>query len=180
MSQPVFCLAQKFKGSLRPLGRRDRHEGAAILDDKRPCRRTLPCSARILCWTGSRLDQAGIASDLDVSTVLAGMIPKSFCRAKVSSRSLSQPASNMPLNQASQSAGAWAGHGRRLWDNRQGTACLAHSLFADEPSDGIVSQQTVENCSLGWSVVNSQSVAKQSSVLLIGIADDEVIEIFET
>ena len=49
--------------------------------------------------------QSLMASGLEASFASCGMIPISFCRAKVSSRYLSQPPSNFPLNFAIQSFG---------------------------------------------------------------------------
>src|SRR5262249_12990438 len=48
-------------------------------------------------------------SDRAVSTVFSGAMPSFFCRASVSSRTLSQPWSNCPLNLAIQSFDAWCG-----------------------------------------------------------------------
>ncbi len=44
-----------------------------------------------------------------VSTASAGMTPSSFCRANVSSRSASQPWSNLPLYLSAHSVGTWCG-----------------------------------------------------------------------
>ena len=46
-----------------------------------------------------------MASGLGASFASCGMMPICFCRAKVSSRYLSQPPSNLPLNFAIQSFG---------------------------------------------------------------------------
>ena len=52
---------------------------------------------------------AGISFGRGVSLVSAGMTPSFFCRAKVSSRSLSQPPLNWPLYLAIHSFGTWCG-----------------------------------------------------------------------
>ena len=53
--------------------------------------------------------QAGISAGRAVSSVSGGTIPSSFCRASVSSRSASQPASKRPLYFADHSSGTWCG-----------------------------------------------------------------------
>ena len=53
--------------------------------------------------------QAGISSGRSVSTASAGITPSFFWRAKVSSRSLSQPWSNLPLYLSIHSFGTWCG-----------------------------------------------------------------------
>ena len=52
---------------------------------------------------------AGISLWRAVSWQSAGMTPSFFCRAKVSSRSLSQPWSNLPLYLSAHSFGTWCG-----------------------------------------------------------------------
>jgi len=56
--------------------------------------------------TPSSESQAGMPSERSVSLVSAGTTPRSFWRARVSSRTLSQPWSNWPLNFAIHSLGA--------------------------------------------------------------------------
>ena len=53
--------------------------------------------------------QAGISAGRAVSSASCGTTPSSFWRASVSSRSLSQPWSNLPLYFADHSAGTWWG-----------------------------------------------------------------------
>ncbi len=53
--------------------------------------------------------QAGISFGRGVSSASPGSTPSVFCRAKVSSRILSQPWSNFPLYLADQAAGTWWG-----------------------------------------------------------------------
>ena len=54
---------------------------------------------------GVMVSQAGISGWRAVSWQSGGMTPSSFCRAKVSSRSLSQPWSNLPLYLSAHSFG---------------------------------------------------------------------------
>ena len=65
-------------------------------------------------WVGRRIAvvgdfQAGIWLGRGVSTVFFGTMPRDFWRAKLSSRTLSQPASNLPLNLSIQALGACCG-----------------------------------------------------------------------
>ena len=53
--------------------------------------------------------QAGISSGRSVSSASSGTTPSSFWRAKVSSRSASQPSSKRPLYLADHSSGTWCG-----------------------------------------------------------------------
>ena len=53
--------------------------------------------------------QAGISSGRAVSSASGGITPSSFWRANVSSRSRSQPWSNLPLYFADHSGGTWCG-----------------------------------------------------------------------
>ncbi len=53
--------------------------------------------------------QAGISSGLSVSSASGGITPSSCWRAKVSSRSASQPASKRPLYLSDHSSGTWCG-----------------------------------------------------------------------
>ena len=55
------------------------------------------------------LSQSLMASGLGASLVPAGTTPSAIWRASVSSRSLSQPWSNLPLYLAIHSFGAWCG-----------------------------------------------------------------------
>ncbi len=52
---------------------------------------------------------AGISSGRAVSSASAGITPISCCRAKISSRSASQPASKRPLYLSDHSIGTWCG-----------------------------------------------------------------------
>ena len=52
---------------------------------------------------------AGMPSERSVSSASAGTMPSSFCRAKVSSRSASQPWSYLPSCLAIHSRGTWCG-----------------------------------------------------------------------
>ena len=79
--------------------------------------------------------QAGISAGRAVSSASAGMTPSFFCRAKVSSRSLSQPWSNLPLYLSIHSfgtwCGAWRGAGREVHEERlvgHQRLLLAHPL----------------------------------------------------
>ena len=53
--------------------------------------------------------QAGISSGRSVSSASGGITPSSCWRAKVSSRSASQPLSNCPLYLSDHSVGTWCG-----------------------------------------------------------------------
>ena len=53
--------------------------------------------------------QAGISSWRAVSSASGGITPSSFWRAKISSRSASQPASKRPLYLSAHSVGTWCG-----------------------------------------------------------------------
>ena len=68
-------------------------------------------AAYTFCSRGLAESQAGISFGRGVSLASAGMMPISFWRAKVSSRTLSQPWSNWPLYLAIHSGvaccGAW-------------------------------------------------------------------------
>ena len=60
-------------------------------------------------WSALMSSQAGISLGRGVSLASGGITPSFFCRAKVSSRSLSQPPLNWPLYLAIHSLGAWCG-----------------------------------------------------------------------
>jgi hypothetical protein len=53
--------------------------------------------------------QAGISAGRAVSSASGGITPSCFWRAKVRSRSASQPSSKRPLYLADQSVGTWWG-----------------------------------------------------------------------
>ncbi len=59
--------------------------------------------------SGGSESQAGNAGSRGVSLAFAGMTPSSFCRANVSSRSLSHPWSNLPLYLSAHALGTWCG-----------------------------------------------------------------------
>ena len=59
----------------------------------------------------------GFPSGRGVSFVSAGMTPSSFCRAKVSSRSLSQPRRTCPCTCRSTPSARGAAHASRRWRN---------------------------------------------------------------
>ena len=67
------------------------------------------CRANSRFWSADSESHAGISAGRGVSFVPAGTTPSSICRASVSSRSLSQPWSNLPLYLAMYSLGAWCG-----------------------------------------------------------------------
>ena len=67
------------------------------------------CRAKSFFWSALKPSHAGISFGRSVSLVSAGTTPSFFCRSKVSSRSLSQPWSNLPLYLAMHSFGAWCG-----------------------------------------------------------------------
>ena len=59
--------------------------------------------------SGSMSSQAGISLGRLVSSASGGTTPSFFWRARVSSRSLSQPWSNLPLYLSAHSLGTWCG-----------------------------------------------------------------------
>jgi hypothetical protein len=65
--------------------------------------------AATFLWSALSESQAGMPVERSVSLVSCGTMPSVLWRASVSSRTLSQPWSNWPLNLAIQSLGAWCG-----------------------------------------------------------------------
>ena len=91
----------------RPAGRR----GGRCAPGSR--RRPPSGGRRPACIFSGMSSQAGISSGRAVSSASAGMTPSFFWRANVSSRSLSQPWSNLPLYFSIHSFGTWCGAWRR-------------------------------------------------------------------
>ena len=97
------CPARRARRSRRSPGRRCSRRS-------RNSRRRPPSAARryALSFSGTS-SQAGNASSRSVSSASGGMTPSSFCLAKVSSRSLSQPWSNLPLYFSAHFSATWCG-----------------------------------------------------------------------
>ena len=71
--------------------------------------KTSICRAKSRCSSGVSWSQSLMSFGLGASFVFSGTMPSFFCRAKVSSRYLSHPPSNFPLNLAIHSCGTWCG-----------------------------------------------------------------------
>ena len=67
------------------------------------------CRAYSVFSSSESESQAGSASGLGVSSASGGITPSVFCRSKVSSRSLSQPWSNLPRYFSLHSTATWCG-----------------------------------------------------------------------
>ena len=117
-----------------------------------------------------------------VSSASAGMTPSFFCRANVSSRSLSQPWSNLPLYLSAHSLGTWCGAcvapGAKYMKN--GLSGISAFCWRD-PVDRLVGHVLDEVVALFGRLrrLDRRRALVERRVPLVGLAADEAVEIFE-
>lgn len=125
---------------------------------------------------------AGISACRAVSWQSAGITPSSFCRAKVSSRSASQPieaapvlVGPLPRNVVGRVGGA---RGEVHEERPVGGQCL---LLSD-PAEGLVGHVRHEMVTLlGRAVhLDRRGALVQTRIPLVSLATDKPVEVFET
>ena len=110
------------------------------------------------------------------------MTPSFFCRAKVSSRSLSQPSSNLPLYLSAQSFGHMVrrvgGAGREV--DEEGLVRRQRLLLRD-PGHGLVGHVLHEVIALFGRLLrlDRRRAFVERGVPLVGLAADEAVEVLE-
>ena len=126
--------------------------------------------------------KAGISSGRSVSTASAGMTPSSFWRAKVSSRSLSQPWSNLPLYFSIHSFGTWCGAWRGARREVHEERLVGHQrLLLAHPPDRLVRHVLGEVVALFRRLLrlDRRGALVDGRIPLVGLAADEAVEVLE-
>ncbi len=126
--------------------------------------------------------QAGISAGRAVSSASGGITPSSFWRANVSSRSLSQPWSNLPLYFADHSGVTWCGAcvapGREVDEER----LVPHQrLLLPDPLDRLVGHVLGEVVALLRRPVglDRRRPLVDGRVVLVRLPADEAVEVLE-
>ena len=110
------------------------------------------------------------------------MTPSFFCRAKVSSRSLSQPASNLPLYLSAHSLGTWCGAwvapGREVDEER---LVGDERFLLPDPVDRLVGHVLHEVIALFGRLLHldGRRALVERRIPLVRLAADEAVEILE-
>ena len=125
---------------------------------------------------------AGISAWRAVSSQSSGMTPSFFCRAKVSSRSLSQPWSNLPLYLSAHSLGTWCGACVAPGAKYTKNGLSAASAFCwRDPGDRLVGHVRHEVVALFGRLLrlDRRRAFVERGIPLVGLAADEAVEVFE-
>lgn len=126
---------------------------------------------------------AGISACRAVSWQSAGITPSSFCRAKVSSRSASQPTSKRPRYLSAHSRGTWWGRvGGARGEVHEERPVGGQCLLLSDPAEGLVGHVRHEMVTLlGRAVhLDRRGALVQTRIPLVSLATDKPVEVFET